>query len=218
MKPLSLTALSLVLLTGAAQVHAADAVAEARKDVQLRAMLDEMARAKTLHLNNLDTPYFVEYDSGDTEESLISANLGGLLVSNRSHFRVPRLQVRVGDYKFDNSNSIFSGFPRMGLLPIDDDYTVFRTSFWLATDNMYKAAADQMTRKRNALREIADPDHTPDFAPATAVQILQNAPKLDLNQQKWEEALRKASRNLPITRCCEPQALPCAPLLPLTVW
>ena len=194
MNRLSLTALSLVLLTWAAKMHAADAVAEARKDTQLRAMLDEMARAKTLHLNNLDTPYFVEYDSGDTEEAVISANLGGLLISNRSHFRVPRLQVRVGDYKFDNSNSIFSGFPRMGLLPIDDDYAVFRTSFWLATDNVYKAAADQMTRKRNALREIADPDHTPDFAPAPALQVLQQAPALDLKQTQWEDRLRKASQ------------------------
>ena len=186
-------ALMLVLVAAACDVHAGDAVGEARKDTQLRAMLDELARSRTLQLNNLDKPYFVEYDSGDTEEALITANLGGLLISNRTHFRVPRLEVRVGDYKFDNTNSIFSGFPHMGLLPIDDDYAVFRTSFWLATDSMYKSAADQMTRKRNALREIADPDKTPDFAPAPPVQVFENAPKLNLDQKQWENVLRHVS-------------------------
>jgi TldD protein len=197
MKPLCLAALTLTLLSGTTRA------ADARQDPQLRAMLDEMTRSKSLHLNNLDTPYFIEYDLGDSEESVIAANLGGLLISSRSHFRVPRLQVRVGDYKFDNSNSIFSGSPRMNLLPIDDDYNVFRTSFWLATDSVYKAAADQMTRKRNALREIADLDHTPDFAPAPAIQILHDPSKLDLDQKKWENTLRKVSEdfaNYPLLR------------------
>jgi TldD protein len=172
---------------------AASLLDEARKDTQLRAMLDELARSKSLQLNNLDKPYFIEYDIGDTEEAFISANLGGILSSTRTRFRIPRLEVRVGDYKFDNTNSIYSGFARTGLLPIDDDYSVFRTNFWLATDGMYKAASEQMTRKRNALREIADPDKTPDFAPAPAVQLLDKTAKLELDQKHWEEVLRSAS-------------------------
>ncbi len=172
---------------------AGDSLSEARKDIQLRAMLDELARAKTLQLNNLDKPYFVEYDCGDTDEVGISANLGGLLQSHRNRFRIPRLEVRVGDYKFDNTNSIYSGFPRFGLLPIDDDYPVLRTSFWLATDGMYKDAAEQMTRKRNALREISDPDKTPDFAPASPVQQIEKPTRLDIDQKRWEEILRSAS-------------------------
>ena len=156
-------------------------------------MLDELARSKSLQLNNLDKPYYIEYDIGDTEEAFISANLGGILSSTRTRFRIPRLEVRVGDYKFDNTNSIYSGFPRTGLLPIDDDYSVFRTTFWLATDGMYKAASEQMTRKRNALREIADPDKTPDFSPAPAIQILEKTAKLELDQKHWEDVLREAS-------------------------
>ena len=185
--------LAALLLSSTLLLHAADPQAEARKDVLMRAMLDELARSKTLQLNQLDKPYFIEYDSGDTEEVAIAANLGGLLTSSKTRFRIPRLEVRVGDYKFDNTNSIFSGFPRVGLLPIDDEYPVLRTSFWLATDSMYKAAADQITRKRNALREIADPDKTPDFAPAPPVQLLETVPKLEFDQKKWESTLRRVS-------------------------
>jgi hypothetical protein len=68
-----------------------------------------------------------------------------------------------------------------------------RESFWLATDSMYKAAAEQMTRKRNALREIADPSQTPDFAPAPAIQVLQTVPKFELDQAQWEGILRRVS-------------------------
>lgn len=171
----------------------ADAISDARKDVQLKAMLDELARSKTLQLNSFDKPYFVEYDCGDTEQISISANMGGLLASTRSHFRIPRMEVRVGDYKFDNTNSIFSGFPRIGVLAIDDDYMALRTSWWLATDVMYKAATDQMSRKRNALREIGEPDKTPDFSPAQPVQLLEKVTRLDLDQKHWEDVMRKAS-------------------------
>jgi hypothetical protein len=183
----------LTLLLAASLLNAADDAKEARKDTQLRAMLDELARSKSLQLNNLDKPYFIEYDSGDTEECAISANLGGLMNSSCNRFRLPRLEVRVGDYKFDNTNSIYSGFPRVNSLPIDDDYAVLRTSFWLDTDSIYKTAADQMTRKRNALRDIADPDKTPDFAPAPPVQIIQPPAKLTLDTKHWETVLRHAS-------------------------
>ena len=183
----------VALFVAGALLRAASPVDEARKDTQLRAMLDELARSKTLQLNNLDKPYFIEYDCGDTEEYVISANLGGLMGSTHNHFRIPRLEVRVGDYKFDNTNSIYSGFGRIGLLPVDDDYAVLRTSFWMATDGMYKTAADQMTRKRNALRDIADPDKTPDFAPVTPIQDIEPPATLDLDAKHWENVLRKAS-------------------------
>jgi hypothetical protein len=106
---------------------------------------------------------------------------------------VPRLEVRVGDYKFDNTNSIFSGFPRVGLLPIDDEYAVLRTNFWLDTDSMYKTAADQIARKRNALREIADPDQTPDFAVAPAIQVLASVSKFEFDEKRWDDIMRHAS-------------------------
>jgi hypothetical protein len=95
--------------------------------------------------------------------------------------------LRVGDYKFDNTNSIYTGNPRLGLLPIDDDYQALRTQLWLSTDGLYKASADQITRKRAAVREIADPENTPDFSPASPVKVLQSASVLNVDLKRWEE-------------------------------
>jgi len=180
-----------LLLWGGAT--AAQSRVDTRGDVQLRAMQDEMARSKTLRLNDLEKPYFISYTSSDAEQVLVTASLGGLTTSMRLRYRQPGVEVRVGDYKFDNTNSIFSSAPNLGLLPLDDDYQAMRTEFWLSTDALYKASADQITRKRTALREIADPEETPDLAPAKAVQAIQPVVTLKIDQAHWEQAVRQLS-------------------------
>lgn len=165
-----------------------------RKDVQLRAMTDEIARAKTLQLNNLDKPYFVQYTTSDATELSARASLGGLISSGLIRFRSPRIEVRVGSYEFDNTNSVFSTPARSGILPIDDDYSALRTDFWLSTDSLYKLATDQITRKRNALREISDPDKTSDFTNAKPVQIALRVENFAQNEKQWDEKVRELSR------------------------
>lgn len=182
------------LLSGAAWLgFAADKGPDPQKDVQLRAMLDEIARAKTLQISNLDKPYFIAYSSSDSDTAFATASLGGLLSSNRIHLRQPNIVLRVGDYKFDNTNSVYAGNVRLGLFPIDDDYQAIRTKLWLSTDGLYKTSADEIARKRAALREIADPDSTPDFSPATAVRILQPPSELKVDLKHWQEMARKLS-------------------------
>ncbi len=185
--------LPCALLCAGTSLSAFDTASDIRKDVQLRAMSDEVARSKTLQLNNLDKPYFIEYTTGDADQLFISASLGGITSSNRVRLRSPRLEVRVGDYKFDNTNSVFTGTPRFGVLPIDDDYLALRTAFWMTTDQLYKNSVDQMTRKRNALREIADPDKTPDLAPVKPLQMLQPPAALNIDAARWEDLLRRMS-------------------------
>lgn len=166
---------------------------EARADTQLRAMLDELARSKTLQLNNLDKPYFIQYTTSDADEATISASLGGVTASNRIHLRHPRVEVRIGDYKFDNTNSVYMGNSVLGLFPVDDDYQAMRTDLWLSTDALYKAATDQITHKRTILREIAEPEKTPDFSPATPLGVIQPVSTIDFDQKHWEQIIRQLS-------------------------
>ncbi|HZS55135.1 MAG TPA: metallopeptidase TldD-related protein [Bryobacteraceae bacterium] len=193
MKRLLVPALACLLGSALWLAFAADNGPDPRKDLQLRAMLDEIARAKTLQISNLDKPYFIAYSSSDSDTALATASLGGLIGSSRMHIRQPTIVLRVGDYKFDNTNSIYARNMRLGFFPIDDDYQAMRTQLWLSTDGLYKASADQITRKRAALREIADPDTTPDFSPASAVRILQPPSELKVDLKHWEDAARKLS-------------------------
>jgi hypothetical protein len=99
----------------------------------------------------------------------------------------------VGAYEFDNTNSVYSGTANFGLFPLDENYEAMRSILWLATDSVYKNAADQISRKRTALREIADPDKTPDFAPANPVQIVEPTPAAKVDVPFWQDLLRKLS-------------------------
>jgi TldD protein len=192
-KNLAWATAGLVLCIGQLQLSGADPTAEVRTDTHLRAMVDELGRSKTLQLNNLDKPYFIEYTTSDSDQMQVTASLGGITSSARIHVRQPRLQVRVGDYKFDNTNSVFSGNASLGLFPIDDDYQAIRTALWLSTDGLYKAAADQITRKRNAVLEAAAPEITPDLAPAKPVQLIQPLATLKIDQARWEDVQRRLS-------------------------
>jgi hypothetical protein len=185
--PIGLSVLSAWL------VCAADVPKQLSSDMQIRAMQDELARSKTLALSNLDKPYFIQYTTSDTEEFAATATLGGLISSTTTHVRQPKIEIRVGGYDFDNTNSVYSGTASFGLFPLDDNYGAMRSLLWLATDSLYKNAADQISRKRTALREIADPDKTPDFAPATPVQMVEPTPAAKVDGRQWQDMVRKLS-------------------------
>ena len=185
---------ALLTLTALLSLVAAEPATQLNSDVQLRAMNDELVRSKTLQLNNLDKPYFIQYAVGDNQQLAITASLGGIISSTSLHVRQPVLQVRVGDYTFDNTNSVYSRNSHFGLFPVDDDYPVMRSDLWLWTDSLYKSSADQITRKRAILREIADPDKVPDFAHAPAEHHLDPAaPELKIDERIWQTTLRQVS-------------------------
>jgi TldD protein len=169
-------------------------------DTIQRAMRDELKRSMTLRLTNLDAPYFIDYDLDDVREFTASASLGGLLASSESHFRQPRVHVRVGDYKFDNTDYVGSGFnfgPRYDLrLPLEDSYPILRQDFWLSTDSAYKSALEAIARKRAALKNIAVSEALPDFASANAFKLIQPVTKDALAMDVWTARVRSLSGEL----------------------
>ena len=112
-------------------------------DPLLRAMHDEAQRSAKVTVSKLDAPYFIQYLVDEEDNFTVSASLGGLVSRRREQFRQPEIQVRVGDYKFDNTN--FAGFGMGGRgegLPLENSYPVLRRYFWLETDSAYKAAVE----------------------------------------------------------------------------
>ena len=163
----------------------------------MQAMKDELKRDIKISLPNLETPYFIQYILDDEEHFNVTATLGGVVLKGREHLRLPQIQVRVGDYKFDNTNFAggFAGGSRydLGRFPLEDSYPVLRRFFWLETDSAYKGAVAALSRKKAALRNITQSENIDDFSPAKPVQSVHPFAKLSVDEDAWTNRIRTLS-------------------------
>jgi TldD protein len=164
----------------------------------LQAMHDELERSRKLMVSNLEGPYFVEYVLDDSDTFDVGATLGGIVTNRRDQFRNLTVRVRVGDYKFDNTDYVGSGFPfgtRYDLerFPLDNDYMVLRRYLWLSTDSAYKSAVEAISRKRAALRNLSVSEQINDFAHVEPVHLVRPFHKLVIDEKGWTDRIRRLS-------------------------
>src|SRR4051794_7429919 len=186
---------AVLALAGVALVWAQRPSAE---DVALSAMRDEVARSKAMSLPNLDPPYFVQYLVDESSNFTVSASLGGVLSQRTQRVRAPEVRVRVGNYKFDNSNYTGSSFNfgaryDLGAFPLEDRYDLLRRHLWLQTDSAYKSAVEALSRKRAAVRNLNQTEQLADFAKAAPLKQLHPLSKLTIDANLWTGRVREIS-------------------------
>jgi hypothetical protein len=172
-------------------------------DVLMKALADELARSMTLKLEDLATPYFIQYDVSDSINYTLSATYGAIVDSDRTRGRTLNCQVRVGSYELDNTNFAESGLGRLfggrrgggsrAGLPLDDDYMAIRQIAWLVTDGEYKGAVETLTQKQAYLRDKNIADRPNDYTPADPVEHLDPPAVLEFDRAAWEENLKQLS-------------------------
>jgi TldD protein len=188
-------------------VSAARAQAPQDNDQTLRAMRDEMARAKTrLEINIPGTdkpvqPYYLEYRLLDLDVREISAEFGALLATGRNRNRFMNVQARVGDYKRDSSNFVsddaFRGFiGPQGAVGIDRDYDSLRQDLWIATDQAFKEAVETYSRKEAYLGTLARQTDIDDFSKVEPVKLVEPLVTPDWSNRNWENEARETSAAL----------------------
>ncbi|MGH9774143.1 MAG: metallopeptidase TldD-related protein [Candidatus Acidiferrales bacterium] len=171
-------------------------------DQTLRAMRDEMARSKArLKTAEGQKPFFIEYRLLDLDVRSVTGSFGALLTSTTTRNRFMSVGVRFGDYHFDSSNFIadqsFQGFlGSTGQVGIDRDYSSLRQDLWLATDQAFKEAYEQMGRKQAFLRSLAKPPEIDDFSQEQSVQLVEPRLEPDWTSRNWDDEARKTSSAL----------------------
>jgi TldD protein len=184
-------------LTAVALLAAVPLLAQ-EADLILRAMQDEMVRTRKLRLISLAQPYYVEYALHDAANVSTTATLGALVNSRRARFRLPRIQVRVGDYSFDNTNyvgsDLYSGTRwDVDEFPLDNSYPVLRQHLWLATDGAYKAAVEAFSMKKAALRNVSVSQDLADFWRVEPLAMLTDARPQSIDDAAWAAGVRRLS-------------------------
>ena len=209
-RPIFAAFLAVILLCGPAQTNAAPngpisyeakpgsdamlaAKAAAKGDPLLDALLMELERSKNqLKMDQLQTPYYIEYRVSDVEDFIAEAAFGGTREDQKVHVRLLRVVVRLGDYKQD---SYFGqGIGGNALLPLDNDPIALRHQIWLATDEAYKNAGQALTQKQSILKQFNTDEHpVDDFAKATPVQAIEPTLTLKADGETWKQTLETAT-------------------------
>jgi TldD protein len=166
--------------------------ADAEKDPVLKAMLEELDRSKTdLQLKGFEKPFFIEYRVEDVDAFETKAEFGATEGSTRSHQRIARVTVRVGDYKADSSGQRGDG--AMQLASLGDNQVAIRSALWQATDQAYKEALDAYAQKQAELKQVQTPPQADDFSKEKPVTSLEAPQDLKLDEADWTQRVAKAS-------------------------
>lgn len=161
----------------------------AKGDALLEALLAELDRSKThLKMDQVQAPYYIEYRVSDVDDFNAEAAFGAVRESSRSHLRVLRVVVRIGNYKQDSFYG--QGMGAASILPLDNDPIAIRRQIWLLTDEAYKSAADAYAEKLAALKQFTpDPNPVDDFAQAPVVSDVGETVTLKVDQGQWDKTL-----------------------------
>ena len=196
---LYIPALLLSLLISSFVFSISSAQESDRSDiVVLQAMQDELNRSQQeLKLEGYETPYFISYQIKDNEFYSIKGKYGAIASSDNDRVRRLYVDVRVGDYNFDNSIKGISGgrvpFHDASEVPVDNDPDAIRAALWQVTDHTYKEALTQyFNKKANNVQEIKDID-SKSFTKETSHTYFGPELKLVFNAQEWEDKIRDIS-------------------------
>lgn len=166
--------------------------------IVLQAMEDELMRSQEkLKLEGYETPYFISYQIKDNEYYSIKGKYGAIASSENDRIRRLFVDVRVGNYDFDNSIKGRSGggapFHDASDVPVDNDPDAIRAALWQATDLAYKGALTQyFNKKANNVREIKD-TNSKSFTREKSHNYYGPELNLTFNPGEWKDKIREIS-------------------------
>ena len=170
---------------------------QAKPGVVLQALQTENKRSMERFAKlKAPRPYFLSYQVTDQRQLTITASHGALASTLDDHRRVLDVELRVGDYKLDNTNPVGRGGFGFGswVLPLDDDAAAIRPTVWQATEKRYRQAKEAYARVKAAQAVKAKAEDTSDdFSREQPVTHLEQPVQLKVDLAAWNKRLRAYS-------------------------
>ena len=183
--------------------------AQTGQDPILDILSSELTRENATLSKQQVAPYFISYNLGDDQNVTMESSFGALIRSDSSRSRTLLIDLRVGDYKLDNTHQIrtnagfFGGSGFAGAnsrqAPIENDQEALRIALWRETDGAYKSAKERLEEvKTNRTIKVEEEDSSADFSkpvgpPASLYEAPVEMTTYFKNRPQFEERLRKFS-------------------------
>ncbi|QDG53278.1 TldD/PmbA family protein [Persicimonas caeni] len=175
-----------------------------QRAVIVDAMKAELERSsKKLKLDDYEAPYFIAYKVEDSESKSVGGKFGAIVTDDDSRSRTAYVEVRVGDYQFDNyanvatENYRFSEYAADRTLPLEADPTAIRGALWLLTDETYKKAlSSYLSKKGGAVFETKEKMETPSFSKEEPSTYKGDIAALEFDEAKWRKAIKSVTKSI----------------------
>lgn len=145
-------------------------------------------------------PYYISYNITDIEKISINASFGNLISNDSVNQRILDIDLRVGNYNFDNTHIIrgssfnFGGGSGFEFLPLDNNALAIKRKIWYSTDKVYKEAIETYEKaKSNAAVKVEQEDKSADFSKETPVNYSESVNKLKIDRNKWVSYVKQLS-------------------------
>lgn len=191
--PILFAVITLMALTGSsssAQTQQADRVVKAMK-TELERSMKELGKRDV-------PPYYLSYCVSDIQSYSISASFGLVESSSPTHQRLLDIDLRVGDYKLDNTHIIrgssfeFGGGRGGKQVTLGFDELPIRQLLWNATDRAYKSAVERYGKVlTNRAVKVKEEDTSADFSKEKATISRESIPQFSINQDKWSAIMKR---------------------------
>lgn len=169
----------------------------------LTTLKTELARAMTLKLEDFPPPYFGVFAIDDAVGADIEARFGAVVQDKLEPERQLYVDLRVGDYKFDNTAgkaepmeiSFDETYQPGHLSPVSFDARGLRAALWLIADGQYKTATAGFFRKKGQrIFQADDADKVPSFSHESALSANEPAQALTWDRAGKAELAAHLSR------------------------
>ena len=146
-------------------------------------------------------PYYISYNITDIERISISSSFGHIISNDSSNQRILDIDLRVGDYKFDNTHIIrgsslnFGGGSGYEQLSLDNNSLAIKNKIWYATDKVYKNAIESFEKaKSNFAVKVEQDDKSYDFSREKPIDYTESSKKLSVDRLKWTNTVNQLSK------------------------
>jgi hypothetical protein len=173
-----------------AQPGTQDTVIFGAMSAELTRNMDSLRMAGADH-----EPFWIGYAYADIRTMMVTATLGEVVQSDARPFRYNGVKVLLGDNS-QTSDLAYDGAYRLGGAAVETSPAQIRREFWLSTDAAYKAAAQDLARKK-IIREQAnrtdEEKNLPDRLDVAPVEKLLEGPAFNLDKAEWESRVAELS-------------------------
>jgi predicted Zn-dependent protease len=176
-----------------------------RRMAVLQALKQELGRSREkLKLPGEEPPYFIRYIVREYDDHDMEARFGALLDDGYQNVRQAAVEVRVGNYQFDNTaddsaEKMFDlddldRYDPPQIAPLDDNLDALRATMWLQTDAQYKKALSLLHKKRgNRVTRMVEDESLGSFSREKAEKAVDPKLAVSVDRAAWRERLRRVS-------------------------